>query len=247
MLTMFLFGMVTKGQIAESRTAAEFSRIEIRNATLFYMESDTTSIRVEAQNEAECKQLKTQVVNGTLKIGNTQYNPENKVKVYVSAKNISFFKAADNAIIEVSNQLTVLNLKVVLQSGASFSGNINAKNKVDIEARKQSTFRAKIQSQTLEGHFKDNAKIILCGSTEKAVIHNADRARCNARNLVTHSLTVRAEGSSEAWIYSNKYMAIEVTDSAKVIYNGIPQKLSLNLDAIAFGKKRSETAVSYQY
>jgi hypothetical protein len=246
MLTFFLFGMVAEGQVSETRTVAEFSKVEVKNAELIYMESDQNSLRIEAEDQAALAQVKTAMHGKTLKISNFG-NMYDKVKVYVSARNVESFKAGSNAKISVTNQLTAQNLNVVLNSGASFNGNIVAAGKTKLTANRHTAFKGKIDTGVLEGNFYADAKVIICGTADTAKIKAGTVAVCNARNFVADTLSVDANGNSKVWIYANKIIAINVSDAARVIYNGLPERVNLNDNTLAFNKCKSDRYVSYNY
>jgi hypothetical protein len=246
MLTFFLFGVVAEGQVSETRKVAEFSKVEVKNAALIYMESDQNSLRIEAEDATALTQVKTTMHGRTLKITNCG-NSYDKVRVYLSAKNVAAFKAKSNATIVVTNQVTAENLSVTLKSGAAFSGHIITSVKTKIDANSHTAFKGKIDTHFMEGNFDADSKVVLCGTAKSAGIKTSTSALCNARNFVADNLSVNAGGNSKVWIYANNIISINVSDSAKVIYNGMPLKVSLNDNTIAFSKCKSDRYVSYNY
>jgi hypothetical protein len=210
------------------------------------MESDQNSLRIEAVDATALTQVKTVMHGKTLRITNNG-NAYDKVTVYVSAKNVDAFKATSNAKITVANQVTGQNVSVTLKSGAAFSGNIITSVKTKIDANSHTTFKGKIDTALLDGNFSSNAKVILCGTANIAEIKTSTTALCNARNFVADNLSVNADGNSKVWIYANNIIAINVFDAAKVTYNGMPLKVSLNDNTLAFSKCKSDRYVSYNY
>jgi len=246
MLTFFLFGMVAKGQVSETRKATEFSKVEIKNAQLVYMESDSNSFRIEAIDETALAQVKTVISGGTLRITNNG-NAYDKVTVYLSANNIASFKAVSNAAITVENQITAKNVTVTLKSGATFTGNIICEDLAKIEGGSHTSFKGKVTAGTFDGRFDSDAKVILGGTAKKAYILTDATVLCNARNFVADAMAISADGSSKVWVYANKTIDIQVFEAAKVIYNGFPKEVSLNQNAIAASKIKTDRYVSYNY
>lgn len=246
MLTFFLFGIVAEGQVSETRTVATFSKIDIKNAELIYMESDQNLVRIEAEDATALANVKTVMHGTTLKISNTG-NAYDKVKVYVFFKNVAAFKGSANAKISLTDPLIAKDVHVALNSGATFTGNILAANVFKLTARAHTSFKGRIDTGLFEGNFNSNAMIILCGSARVAKIEAGTTAVCNAGNFVADNLSVNANDNSKVWIYGHKIIAINVSESAKVIYNGMPQQVNLNQGSIAYSKCKSDRYVSYNY
>lgn len=62
MLTLFLFGMVAKGEIARSRTVAKFSKIQIRQASLLPKKNSAILIRAKPATQIEISGLNEKIL-----------------------------------------------------------------------------------------------------------------------------------------------------------------------------------------
>ena len=246
MLTFFLFGMVAKGQVSETRKVTEFSKVEIKNAELVFMESDSNSFRIEAVDETALAQVKTTISGGTLKIIN-KGNAYDKVKVYVSGNNITAFKANSNAKITIENQVTATNVNVTLKSGSTFTGNIICENQTKLQAGSHTAFKGKIDTGSFDGKFNSDAKVILSGTAKSASLLTDSAVLCNARNFVSENLAINADGNSKVWVYASKNIDINVSETAKVTYSGFPKVVNLNQNAIAVSKIKTDHYLSYNY
>ena len=87
-LSLFLIGMLAKGQEAENRELSSFSKVEVKNGIeVIYTESKMPFLRVEAENVSVLKNLITEVKGKTLKIyllkKEDQTTLENTIKVYL--------------------------------------------------------------------------------------------------------------------------------------------------------------------
>jgi len=246
MLTLSLFGMLAKGQeVTETRNVNGFTKIEIKNAEMIYMESDKPSLKITAEDEEVLTNVRTEIVGNTLRILNK--SDYGKVTVYVGAKGVSNFTAGSGSKIIIENEIKAENVNLVLNSDAIFNGNITATGKTTIQANGQAMFKGKIGTGVFVGKFKNNARVILCGNTQTATIEASGQVTCNARNLNAGSLAINAQDDSKVWIYANDSLTIDVLEDAKVIYNGRPAKVSINPNAIAFNKMLSDHDVSYNY
>ena len=245
MLILFLFGMVAQGQISETRIVTGFKQVEVKNAELIYIESNETSLTVEARDNAALEQVSTEITAGTLKIVNR--SNDSQVKVYLSAENVASFKAGSNSKITVAGQITGSNVSVILNSNAVFTGKIATMYKATLEANGQSSFKGHVECGTFKGVFTDDSKVIVCGIAAVAMIHTGNTATFNARNFSAEKLKIDAEGNSKVWAYADNRIDITVLEGAKVIYNGNPKKVDLNEFATSFAKEKSNDALSYKY
>jgi hypothetical protein len=251
-LTLILVGLVAKSQEVENRKVSDFSRVEVQNGIeLIYTESNQLSLQIELPDNTVTSNVVTEVRGKTLKI----YLPKGKdcskskglVKVYLSSKYVAFFKASLYSKITVTNQISSLNSKVVLNSKSVFNGNIKNEGKSKIVGERGTVFNGKIETQILKGNFKDNAKANITGMAIKANILTNDTALCNAKNFVTRSLSITAEGNAIVLIHSDSKVSVTVADKAKVTYTGFPETVQLNVEAESLYKLKSNQALSLNY
>ena len=251
-LTLILVGLVAKSQEIETRKVSDFSRVEVQNGIeLIYTESDQLSLQVELPDNTVTGNLVTEVKGKTLKIyltkGNDYYKSKGLIKVYLSNKNVAFFKASLYSKITVTNQISTLNSTVVLNSKSVFTGNIKNEGKTKIVGERGTVFNGKIETQILKGNFKDNAKANITGMAIKANILTNDNALCNAKNFVARSLSITANGNAMVLIHSDSKIAVNVADKAKVTYTGFPEIIHLNEEAESLYKLKSNQALSLNY
>ncbi len=68
-LTLFLIGILAKGQVTETRTVSSFSKVKVHDGIeLVYLQGNNPSIRIEADNQATVKNIMTKVSKETLTI-----------------------------------------------------------------------------------------------------------------------------------------------------------------------------------
>ncbi|WP_298224634.1 DUF2807 domain-containing protein [Flavobacterium sp.] len=248
-LTVFLVGMLAKAQVTENRNTTDFSQVAVTGGIeLIYNEAPSTSLRIESNNEATLKNVITEMNGKTLKITlkkGTEMPTGETVKVYVTANHIVALEAHSKAKITIEEQLNADQLDIVLDSGASLSGNIKTSGKTKLYASTGTTFNGRIEAAMLKGTFHDNARINLTGKVKKAAFQTTDSALLCARNFTANTIHMNANGTSVAKLHANDNIALNVTEQAKVSYVGYPEKMVLNEEAQAFNKANCQQLVSY--
>jgi len=242
--------MLAKAQVTENRNVAEFSKVEVAHGIeLIYTEKTAPSLEIQTNNEATLKNIMTEVRGETLKIylkKGTEIPSNETVKVYVSAQDVTALEAHSKAKITIIDQLNASDLKIVLDSEATLTGNIKTLGKTKIFATSGTVFNGKIETNVIKGIFKGNAKINLTGNARKALFHTTDMAFLNAKNFLASSIGLNATGKSIAKLHANYSIALHVTDDARVSYTGLPEKIELNEEAQAYKKSDYNQLVSYQ-
>lgn len=250
-LTILLFGWLAKAQVTDDRTISAFSNVEVQNGIeLLYTESNISSLRVEAQNETTLNHVVTEIKGKTLHIYMTnaiEIASKEKVKVYLDAKNIESFDASSQSKIVLMNPLTASNCKIILNSGASFFGNIKSSGKTILLAAKGTEFQGRVDARTFKGNFRNTAKINLTGVAEIATIQTTDEALCSAKNFISKNIHLFATERSTIAIYAPDAITVAISDQAKVTYTGFPRKLAMNEDAETFSKVKCSQALSFNY
>lgn len=246
-LTLFLIGMLAKGQ-TEQRNVTEFSKVEVAHGIeLIYTESPVFSMQVETSNPTLLKNTITEVTGTTLRINlkkGTVIPTNETVKVYLSAYDITALEANSNAKITIENQLNATELDIVLKSGGSLKGNIKTNGKTKLLAKEGTVFNGRIEALAVKGNFKGNARINLTGKSESAVFHTSDVALLSARNFTATTISLNATGKSKSMIHADSKVAVNVADEAKVTYTGFPERIELNEEAETFNKYDPKQLVS---
>jgi len=241
-LTVFLFGILAKGQNTETRTITDFNKMEVKNAKVIYTESNHSSLTIASEYNDTPETIHTEVVNGTLKIKGV--NAGAATVVYVTGK-ASNFKLAQKAECTATNLITI-NFALTLQSGSAFNGSLS--NEITtIVAGKNSYFKGSVITGKLNANFSSNARAILSGKAQTVAINAKSNVLCHARNFASDNLQVSADGTSKVTVYGGKNMGIAVIEDAKVTYNGTPNELRLNENATVHKKAKKEQLVTYNY
>ena len=244
-LTLFLIGILAKGQEVEMRTVSSFSKVKVQHGIeLVYTESDTQSLRIEAANQSIMKNITTTVKGHTLTIDilNEKDFTTNggKIRVYLAANNLVTLEANTNAIVTIDDALTAKNLTINLRSGASLTGNIKVSENTKLIATDNSSFNGKIETSSLTANLMKNAKINITGKANRAAFETSNTVVLSARNFFSNAITMKASENSVASIYAHSNLTVDVADDAKITYTGFPDNIALNEDAVALQKYRSD-------
>ena len=237
-LTIVLFGLLAKAQVTENREVSDFSKVEVKNGIqLIYTQSATTSLQVEANDDATIYNVVTEMTGNTLKIYLENPKVASTAKVYLSAPTLVALTAKSNAAITIIDEITAKNLKVTLRSGANFTGNIQASGKAKLIAESGTLFNGKIVAPVFTGSFRKDAKINLTGRVQEATITINDAALLVAKNFIANAIRLNAAGKSTAMIHADNDVVLNVADQAKVTYSGLPHSIEWNEEAEAIQKR----------
>ncbi len=244
-LTLFLIGILAKGQEVEMRTVSSFSKVKVQHGIeLVYIESDTPSLRIEAANQSIMKNISTTVKGQTLTIDllNEKDFTTNsgKIRVYLATNNLVALEANTNAIVTIDDALTSRNLTINLSSGGSLTGNIKVSEKTKLIATDNSSFNGKIETSSLSGNFTKNAKINVTGKAHRAAFETSNTVLLSARNFFSNVINMKASGNSMATIYAHSNLTVDIADEAKITYTGFPDNIALNEEAVALQKYHSD-------
>lgn len=241
-LTVFLFGILAKGQNTETRTITDFNKMEVKNAKVIYTQSNHSSLTIASEYNDTPETILTEVVNGTLKIKGV--NAGAATVVYVTGK-AAGFKLVNKAEITASNLITT-DATVTLNSGSVFNGSLANANTTIVGGR-NSYFKGSVVTNQLTANFSSNARAILSGKANTAAINAKSNVLCHARNFASENLQVTADGTSKVTVYGSNNMGIAVIEDAKVTYNGTPKELRLSENAAVHKKSKGEQLVTYNY
>lgn len=222
---MFMTVMLCKAQVSETRKAEHFSKIEVATGIeLSYKETqEEASIKVEA-NEGNLSDVIIEVDGETLKISSR--GKAEKVKVYVSAKDVESFKASSRSRIVFENTIHAENISITLESGAYFNGYFKSNQLTNVATDANTEFNGRIETASFAGNFKNHSKVNISGKSKNAKIKSTSKAYCNAKNFLTENTLVDSD-NSVVIVTSKNRININATDNASVTYFGSPKKVTV--------------------
>jgi len=237
-LAIALISTLANAQVTESRTVANFTKIEVTDAVILHFTSGAQEITINALDRNRLSNFSTKVDNGTLKISCRQ-NIFEPITVYISSNHVTAMEASKNAQIILKNEWSSPTISVRIASGASFKGSIKA-DKTILAAKSGAIFNTRVETTQLEGSFVSGAKVNLSGSAAIADIKTDGDALYSAKNLITEVIKVTCKGISRAVVYAKKDIKAKTEDTATITYFGTPVKVALgenNLSHVVYPKK----------
>lgn len=242
-LTVALASIVCQAQVSENRTVGTFSKIDVETGiSVVFTESKINAIQVEADNAESLGKILTEVKDNVLKIhlkSNTGRHNRNKIlRVAISGDNVNNFKAGSGASVKLVNGINVSNATINLDSGAAFTGNINAAETTTFHAGSGSSFKGKITTDTFKAKIDSGAAVHLSGKAKTATFNTGSGASCHAEKFTAATATVNADSASVTDITVTEYLKANASSTAVIRYYGNPKKVDAKKDSLGVISKK---------
>ncbi|MBS7786302.1 DUF2807 domain-containing protein [Flavobacterium sp. CYK-55] len=244
-LTLFLLGMLAKGQNTEVKNISDFSKINVNgNIELVYVQNPQTKVTFESADAELLKNTVVEVNKNTLQVY-TISESETPVKVYVSNPEVKEIKAAHQALVTVIETLFVDQLKINLNDNAQFKGMINATEKVRLTATDRSTFSGRIDAPTVVGNLKKHARTSISGKANQMSVNTSGNSLFLAGNFKSDRMDLSINGYSKTNILAPQKLNAFVAEEAQLSYRGLPVDVSLNEEAFTTSVWKHEQLIGY--
>lgn len=192
---------------AQVRNVASFHAVEVSSGIhLILKQGNTDAVAVSASSAEFISKMKTEVVNGKLKIyvdtdWLKNWNSKNKnLKAYVTIKSIDELEVNSGADAETDGNISASNLNISLSSGADFNGTITAsKLWIDQSSGSDMTIKGKVQA---------------------VEIKTSSGADFNGYDLVSETCKAHASSGSDIEITVNKELEAEASSGGGINYKG---------------------------
>ena len=213
---LMILGMVAFGGLmaqtvindpnAVTRNAKDFHGIEVSSAINLYLsQGNEEAVAVSAVDTKYRDLIKTEVVNGVLKIyldrdGWKWSSGDKKLKAYVSIKTIDRLSGSGASDIMVDGYLSGTKFDVRLSGASDFKGGI----KFDEVSLDQS----------------GASDVTINGTAHHLTIEASGASNVKGYDLVTEECSVRASGASDIKISVNKELNAKATGASSISYKG---------------------------
>lgn len=243
-----LTGIGAQAQTSETRKSEEFNSLDVKNGIeVVFTQNNAPSLKVESDSKDNLENIMTEFSKGTLKV--YMREPENgrtllgSAKVYVSAANVTTFKAATGASIKADGKLAVDQLTVKLASGASFAGEAVCNKKCTVKAESGSMFRGLINTALFDGKASGGSTIKLTGNAETTNV------ACNnglliAGKFFSQKADIRTTNSSTAFVNVVKSISADADNSSSITYYGEPTDVNLGANMYAIKRDNLKLALN---
>lgn len=192
---------------AVTRSVKGFHAIEVSGGVDLYLsQGGEEAVAVSASSTEYRDRIKTEVVNGTLKI---YYDSEKgwnsgftnrKMKAYVSVKDLDKLNAHGGSDVFVDDVLSVSSFSLHISGGSDFKGKLNA--------------------SVLEMNSSGGSDIYISGKADDAKISCSGGSDVHAYDLITNTCNVDCSGGSDVKITANKTINANASGGSDVYYKG---------------------------
>jgi len=204
-LLLFAQDKIINDPNAEIRNVSSFHAVEVSNGiNLILKQGNSDAVAVSASSTDAIKRIKTEVVNGKLKIyfdheGWHDWGHKN-MKAYVTIRNIDELEANSGADATTDGNINANELKISLSSGADFDGTITA-SKLRVDQSSGSDMDIKGKVQDIE-------------------IKTSSGSDFNGYGLVSETCSAHASSGSDIEITVNKELQAEASSGGDISYKG---------------------------
>jgi hypothetical protein len=192
---------------AEARAVSGFHAIKIsQGIQLMMKQGNTEAVAVSAASKEDRDDIKTEVVNGVLKIyfDTKWYKGWNsngkKLKAYVSFKQIDMLHGSSGSITTIDGSMSGDNMKIELSSGADFKGAVEGK------------------SLTIDGGSGATAHV--SGKVQSVSIEASSGAGVYGYELVSDKCDADASSGGVIQVSVNKELSAEASSGGDIHYKG---------------------------
>ena len=191
---------------AEVRNVAGFNAIKISGAIEVYLsQGNKEEVAVSASGEKFRDDIKTEVINGTLRIfydGNHISWNKNKMKLkaYVSVKNLNALESSGASEFKITGILNLETLALKLSGASQLSGTV------------------KITNLRIELSGASDVKIN--GSVQNLNIDASGASDVKSYGLIAEACSIKASGASDISITVNKEITATASGASSVNYKG---------------------------
>ena len=191
---------------AEVRKVSSFHAIVVSNGIdLVITQSTAEAVAVSASTPEIRSRIKTEVVNGELKIyfdnkGWKNWKNNKELKAYVSFKNLDGLEANSGADVSTDGNINVNSMDMNLSSGAGFNGTVTASH-LNID-----------QSSGSDMHIK--------GKVADLKITTSSGSDFNGYDLISENCKADASSGSGIEITVNKELQAEASSGGGINYKG---------------------------
>jgi hypothetical protein len=212
----------------ETRTLSEtFSAIWVSDGIdLFLTQGDSQALAISASEERYKMRLKTEVINGTLKIYYDSKdlvwnsNSKRKLKVYVSFISLTKLSADAGANVMAKNILKLGNLEMKCSSGA--------------------TVFAEVEATAVDASQNSGAEIVLKGKVGQLQVEVNSGAMFKGFDLAADNCSAKASSGGGVRILVNKELNAHANSGGGIQYKGEAVIKNLNVNSGGYVKRANQ-------
>ena len=190
---------------AQVRSVPGFTAIKVSGSIDVYLsQGSTDAVAVSASEDRFRDRIKTEVVNGVLKIwydgDRISFGGNKKLKAYVSFKDIRSLDASGASEFRIQGTLSVNSLAVVLSGASDVTGNV------------------RISELTVNASGASDVK--LTGSVKNISIDVSGASDLKGYELTADNCKAKASGASDIMLTVNSEISANASGASSVFYKG---------------------------
>jgi len=192
---------------AERRAVKSFHAIKVSGGIDLFISEGDEAIAVSAKDAETRDYIKTEVVDGVLKIwfewknGRNIFMSTNKqLRAYVSYKKLDLLSASGGCDVIVDGTITQNNLTINISGGSDFKG--------------------KVAVQDLQIESSGGSDVDIAGKASRLNVEVSGGSDFNGYDLVTETTSVEASGGSDVEVTVNKDLNARASGGSDISYRG---------------------------
>ncbi len=192
---------------AERRSATSFHSVKVSGGIDLYLSEGDEAVAVSARDAETRNYIKTEVVDGVLKIWfewkngrNIFMNANKQLRAYVSYKKLDALSASGGCDVNVDGTITQNNLTINISGGSDFKG--------------------KVAVQNLQVQSSGGSDVDIAGKASKLTVDVSGGSDFNGYDLITETTSVEASGGSDVEVTVNKDLNARASGGSDVFYRG---------------------------
>lgn len=212
LLTICTISYAQSGSYSENRTVGSFDAISVCcGIDVYITEGVSSTIKVESNDEEYLSRIKTEVKKGELKISFNNKDifkrPNNlRLKVYVSAKNLTGIKGTSGSDIVSTTPLSAKDIKVSASSGSDIKLELNATN--------------------LECSASSGSDIKISGTASYALVKASSGSDINMKEMTVRTVEASATAGSDVSVTATDAINARANSGGDVTFRGNPATIN---------------------
>lgn len=199
-------GKVISDPNAEKRTASSYHAVSVSGGIDLYLSQGDEAVAISASDAETRSHIRTEVVDGVLKIYFEQPNGfhwswgNRKMKAYVSFKTLDRLHASGGSDVFTDGTLHVDKLEISLSGGSDFKG--------------------KVEAHELALRQSGGSDIDIAGTVGSLRVDASGGSDLHGYELTTEVCDISASGGSDMKITVNKELSVSASGGSDVYYKG---------------------------
>lgn len=205
--------IVINDKNAEARNVKDFHAIKVSNGIDLYLSYGDEAAAVSASEIKYRDRIKTEVVDGVLKIWYDQdpgsqliFTNHRDLKAYISYRTLDMLTASSGSDVLVDGTIKSPSLTIKISSGSDFKGDVQV-NELMVDQ-------------------SSGSDIKITGKADKTTIETSSGSDFGGYNLISDLCTAKSSSGSDINITVNKELTAHASSGSSISYKGNPASVN---------------------